>query len=79
MRYLLAEFGRATLGEITPTDVRSWHGKLNRSALHANTVSKIYRLMRSIMTTAVDDGRIPSNPVHIRGASKEDMIALPRE
>lgn len=77
LRYLVAEFGRATLADITPTDVRSWHGKLNRSQLHSNTVAKIYRLMRTIMTTAVDDGLLPTNPVHIRGASKEETIERP--
>lgn len=77
LRYLIDEFGLATLGEITPTDVRSWHGTLNRSRLHPNTVSKIYRLMRSIMTSAVDEGLVPSNPVHVRGAAREQIVERP--
>ena len=36
--------------------VRTWHGRLAASGLHHNTVAKIYRLFRSIMATAVDDG-----------------------
>ncbi|MEZ5259776.1 MAG: hypothetical protein R2705_23710 [Ilumatobacteraceae bacterium] len=34
--------------------------------LHHNPVAKIYRLFRSIMTTAVDDGPIARNLVRIK-------------
>ena len=34
-------------------------------------------MLRTIMTTAVDDGLLPSNPVHIKGASKERAIERP--
>jgi integrase len=57
--------------------VRTWHGRLAASGLHHNTVAKIYRLFRSIMTTAVDDGLIARNPVRIKGASAERMIERP--
>lgn len=77
LRYLLDEFGLASIGEITATDVRAWHGKLNRGTLHRNTVAKIYRLMRTIMTSAVDEGLVPANPVHIRGAAREVLIERP--
>ncbi|HWL43932.1 MAG TPA: hypothetical protein VNQ73_13405 [Ilumatobacter sp.] len=50
--YLTDEFGLATLAEISAIDVRAWHGRMNRGGLHANTVSKIYRLMRAIMASA---------------------------
>jgi len=56
--------------------VRTWHGRLAASGLHLNTVAKIYRLFRSIMTTAVDDDLIAGNPVRIEGASAERMDAL---
>ena len=77
LKRLLAEFGPAQLSEISPTDVRTWHGRLSQSELHPNTVAKIYRLLRTILTTAVDDGVLPSNPARIRGASKERAIERP--
>ena len=65
------------LCDVHPVDVRTWHGRLAASGLHHNTVAKIYRLFRSIMTTAVDDGLIARNPVRIKGASAERMIERP--
>jgi hypothetical protein len=53
--------------------VRTWHGRLAASGLHHNTVAKIYRLFRSIMTTAVDDGLIARNPVRIK-CSRRSMF-----
>ena len=63
--------------DVHPVDVGTWHGRLSASGLHHNTVAKIYRLFRSIMTTAVDDGLITRNPVRIKGASAERMIERP--
>ncbi len=50
---------------------------MTASGLHHNTVANNYRLFRSIMTTAVDDGLIARNPVRIKGASAERMIERP--
>lgn len=48
----------------------AWHGRLSKTDLHPNAVSKIYRLLRTTLTTAVDDCVLPTNPARIRGASK---------
>lgn len=77
LKHLLAAFGPAQLSVISSADVRTWHGRLSQSGLHPNTVSKIYRLLRTILTTAVDDGVLPSNPARIRGASKEHSVERP--
>jgi len=44
-------FANVHLCDVHPVDVRTWHGRLAASGLHHNTVAKIYRLFRSIMTT----------------------------
>ena len=77
LKHLLIAFGPAQLGSITSADVRTWHGRLSKTELHPNTVSKIYRLLRSILTTAVDDGVLSANPARIRGASKERAVERP--
>ncbi len=77
LTHLIPTFGRAQLTEIQPVDVRRWHGELFQSGLHPNSVAKIYRLLRTILTTAVDDGLLAKNPARIRGASKEQMIERP--
>ena len=77
LRHIVAVFADVHLCAVHPVDVRTWHGRLAASGLHHNTVAKIYRLFRSIMTTAVDDGLIARNPVRIKGASAERMIERP--
>lgn len=77
LKWILERFEHAVLNEITPGDVRAWHADLVRSSLHANSVSKVYRMLRSILTTAVDDGLLVENPVHIRGAARESIVERP--
>ena len=77
LRHIVLVFANVHLCDVHPVDVRTWHGRLAASGLHHNTVAKIYRLFRSIMTTAVDDGLIARNPVRIKGASAERMVERP--
>ncbi len=48
---------------------------MNKAGRSPNTVAKIYRLFRTIMTTAVDDGLLRANPVAIKGAAVEEHHA----
>lgn len=75
--HITAEFQSVELRKITPAIVRAWHGRLAQSDRHPNTVAKIYRLFRTMMDTAVDDGLIGSNPVHIKGAAVERSAERP--
>lgn len=77
LRHILAKFERAELRSITPSSVRSWHGRLSHSGLSPNTTAKVYRLFRTIMSTAVDDGLLRTNPVGIKGAAVEHSIERP--
>lgn len=76
--------GAKRLANITPEDVRTWHGKLTKAqaALAATTTKggakrqmtgtaiarQSYALLRSVLATAVADGLIPRNPCQVRGA-----------
>jgi site-specific recombinase XerC len=77
LAHILPAYERACLSEITPHDVRRWHGQLSRSALNRNTVAKVYRLFRTIMATAYDDGLVRANPIAIRGAAAEYIAERP--
>jgi integrase len=77
LKHITPTFANVSLRDIRPIDVRSWHGELSRSALHQNTIAKIYRLFRTIMSTAVEDDLPRQNPVRIKGASAEQMIERP--
>jgi integrase len=70
---ILPRLGAMPLGKITPQEVRAWHSALMaqvevRGKGH-RAVSASYRVLRAIMTTAVQDEVIARNPCTIRGAS----------
>lgn len=77
LKHIVPTFACVSLRDIRPIDVRGWHGQLSRGPLHQNTIAKIYRLFRTIMSTAVEDDLLRQNPVRIRGASAERMIERP--
>jgi integrase len=77
LKHMTPTFDRALLAEITAYDVRQWHGRLVKSGMHRNTAAKVYRLFRTIMTTAVEDGLIRVNPVSIKGAATERTAERP--
>ena len=76
-RWIFATFASASLNDIATTDVRSWRAGLLKTHLSDNTVAKVYRLFRTIMETAVEDGLIRSNPVRLKGAAKEKAHRRP--
>ena len=75
-RYLLRAhlqdaFSSATVSGITEPDVRRWRADMLSAGVTPVTAAKAYRLLKSIMATAVDDGLIRRNPCRIKGASVE--------
>ena len=66
---VLPDFGNSRLDGITPDAVRRWHHRLVRSK--PTMAPKAYRLLRTILTTAVDDGVLSENPCRLRGAASE--------
>jgi len=74
-RHIGPRFGATPIGLITPPDVRSWHATIARS--HPTTAAKSYRLLSSILRTAVTDEIIARNPCQVRGASVEKAPERP--
>ena len=62
-------FGSTPLSSIDTPAVRRWHVGIART--RPTTAAKAYRLMSSIMRTAVTDGVLDTNPCQIRGAAVE--------
>jgi integrase len=69
---ILPAFGRAAIADVTPGLVREWYSRLRKDAAERKrgsvTVETTYRLLRAIMSTAVEDGLILNNPCRIKGA-----------
>jgi len=67
-RYVLPSLGKFEISEISSAVVRSWYAGLFDKGLHQSTCAKSYRLLRTILNTAVEDGSISKNPCTIKGA-----------
>lgn len=71
-RQLLPRFGTLRPASITPEAVRDWHA---RTGVGTPTLrAHCYSLLRAILTTAVQDGLLPANPCHIRGAGNAKTV-----
>ena len=77
LKWILGTFEKVQLREIDSVSVRAWYGRMHKADRSANTVAKVYRLLRTIMSTAVDDGLLRSNPISIKGAAVEEHTPRP--
>ena len=68
-KYTLPSLGRTALASLSPSTVRGWNADL--AARHASTAAKAYRLLSTIMRTAVADGLIVASPCRVTGAGSE--------
>jgi integrase len=68
-RHIGPTFGSRPLDGISPSDVRAWQAESARK--HPTTAAKAYRLLSSVMRTAVADEFIRRNPCQVRGAAVE--------
>ena len=67
--------GRVTLAGLAPSKVRGWHAGLSQR--HPSTAAKAYRLLSTVMRTAVTDGLIVSSPCRVSGAGVEHAAERP--
>ena len=74
-RHVLPTLGQRRLGSISPAQVRTWNAESARK--HASTAAKAYRLLSTIMRTAVVDELISSSPCRVKGASQEQAPERP--
>jgi integrase len=76
-RHLAPGLGTTSLADIREPQVRRWRKERLDAGVSEVTVAKAYRLLKAIMNTAVDDGRIRRNPCRIKGASEETSPERP--
>lgn len=75
--HVLPALGPLPLGRLTTAGIRSWHAGLLADGPGASSVAKCYRLLRTILNTAVEDGLIVVNPCSIKGAGVEPADERP--
>src|ERR1035437_2807049 len=74
-RHILPALGNATLAGLAPSKIRGWHAGIAQS--HPSTAAKAYRLLSTIMRTAVVDGLILTSPCKVDGAGTERAAERP--
>ncbi len=74
--HIVPHLGDRPLEEITVPVVRVWHGELIRIRSQI-LAAKAYRLLGTILATAVEDGLISKSPCTIRGAGIEHSPERP--
>jgi integrase len=75
--HLAPGFTAQSVGGIAEADVRRWRADLLAAGTSPVTVAKAYRLLKSIMATAADDGLIRRNPCRVKGAGSEKSAERP--
>jgi Phage integrase, N-terminal SAM-like domain len=70
--------GGVPVGKLSTRQIREWRANLLANGVSVSVTAKAYRLIRAIMTTAVEDDKLlPRNPCRIRGAGTEDAAERP--
>lgn len=76
--HILPALGGIKLCDLTTTVIRSWHSDLlGAEKPGTTTVAKVYRLLRTILNTAVEDEVIVKNPARIKNAGVERSMERP--
>lgn len=75
-RYLLDKFilppiGDVPVGKIDPATIRRWHSGVSEGDQSTVTTAKAYRLLRQILSAAVDDMLLRANPCTLKGVAVE--------
>ena len=61
-RYILPHLGNVQLRSLTKPRVKTFLADLQEAGLGAPSVNSVHRLLRRVLSVAVEDGRIPVNP-----------------
>lgn len=74
-KYVIPSLGQSTLAGLAPSKIRGWHASISQD--HPATAAKAYRLLSTIMRTAVADGLILTSPCKVDGAGSEHAAERP--
>ncbi len=73
--HLIPSFGTLRLTQITTTKVQKWHAEI--AATKPATAAKCYRLLPTILITAVEDSKLTVSPCAIKRARQERSAERP--
>ncbi|OOC03994.1 site-specific integrase [Amycolatopsis azurea DSM 43854] len=78
LKHIAADLGGVELGKLSTAIIRQWRADRLAAGVSESVTAKAYRLLRAILTTAVDEDKIlQRNPCRVRGADKENPAERP--
>jgi integrase len=75
--HIFPTLGDVELSDLVASRVRLWHSKLSAGTRPGASTTAKYRLLRTILNTAVEDGVLVKNPCLIEGAGVERAAERP--
>jgi integrase len=69
-QYVIPQIGSLSLGDLRTEGIRRWYRGVAEDASPLQA-AKAYRLLKTILNTAVADGRLIVNPCNLKGAGQE--------
>jgi integrase len=77
-KHIAPYLGGVPVGKMSARLVREWRAALLGNGVSVSVAAKAYRLLRAVMTTAVDeDSMLLRNPCRMKGAGDEDAAERP--
>ncbi|MGV9534707.1 tyrosine-type recombinase/integrase [Streptosporangium sandarakinum] len=77
-RHIVPDLGGVQVGKLTPQMIRAWRAGLLANGVSVSVAAKAYRLLRAILTTAVEEDKmLARNPCRIKGADNEQTPERP--
>jgi Integrase len=77
-KHIEPRLGGVQLGQLTTAVVREWRASLLAGGVSQSIAAKSYRLLRAVLSTAVEEDRILArNPCRVKGADREQAAERP--
>jgi integrase len=77
-KHIEPHVGGVKLGDLSTAVVREWRSNLLAAGVSQSIAAKSYRLLRAVLTTAVEeDGLLSRNPCRVKGADRESPAERP--
>jgi integrase len=77
-KHIAPYLGGVPIGKLSTPMVRKWRADLLGNGVSVSMAAKSYRLLRAVLTTAVEEDKIlPRNPCRVRGAGEEHAPERP--
>jgi integrase len=77
-KHIAPYLGGVPIGKVSTPMIRKWRADLLGNGVSVSMAAKAYRLLRAVLTTAVEEDKIlPHNPCRVRGAGEEHAPERP--